>query len=194
MERISETGHRQIVGQRSCAVELQTRPSVGEPDEGRGILGEVISLHDIHDVEGFVNKTLDDARRLAQRGGRAGKAGINFADDERDDLVLEGIAILFELDRKYEPRRGDHKQDGRFSGFAAFFLPKRLSDAWHRMHPEHRYITGEDGKRKWIYCKPSVSLDAVLQNRDAGSSVERRRDRAEAALLGPTKWVPVTVP
>jgi hypothetical protein len=47
------------------------------------------------------------------------------------------------------------------------FLPRRLGDAWHKSHPEHRYITDPlTGKRGWRYDHPAVSLDAITAEPD----------------------------
>lgn len=107
-----------------------------------------VTLHDIRDVEGFVKSTL-------------GRSRIRFDSDEREELVAEGIAILYELAASYEPHRPGYKQAGRFSGYAARFLPGRLGRAWHRRHREHRVVTDADGERSWEYGQAPASLDAL---------------------------------
>lgn len=97
-----------------------------------------VRLHDVLDVEAFVKATLVRSR-------------IRFDDSEREELTGEGLAIMFELADRYDGR-------GRFSGYAAQFLPRRLTDAWHRMHREHTYATTEAGKREWRYGDTPVSL------------------------------------
>ena len=83
--------------------------------------------------------------------------------EERDELHREGLAILYQLARRYQPRIGDATQDGRFSGYAAMFLPRKLGDAWHAMHPEHRHLTDKTtGERRWHYGDKAVSLEAVV--------------------------------
>lgn len=148
------------------------------------MLATQVRLHDIDDVEGFVNATLN----AFERGDRPEWARLR--GPEREELVLEGIAIMYELAGRYEPRRGEHTQDGRFSGFAAAFLPKKLGDAWHRLHPHHRYVTDPDtGKRDWQYLQEAVSLDGLRE--PAGSDVGQPSDSAEARLLDRSKWTPV---
>jgi hypothetical protein len=115
-------------------------------------LPAVVALEDIADVEGFVNATLN-------------ASGIEFQPDERDELVCEGLAILYALHQRFERRRAGYTQDGRFSGFAAMYLPRKLGDAWHRGRPEHRYVTGPDGKRSWAFFKAHVSLDGIIDGR-----------------------------
>lgn len=145
-------------------------------------LAEPIALHDIEDVEGFVNATLN-------------ASGIDFQAWEREDLVAEGLVILFELASKFEPHRPGYQQAGRFSGYAAAFLPKKLGDAWHRGRPEHRYVTGEDGKRRWQFFNAHASLEDQYEGGnftagDGGPSFSRG-DTAEAGFLGEKFWVPI---
>lgn len=116
-----------------------------------------LQLHDIEDVEGFVIGCLN-------------RSGIQSSQDEREDLIAEGICILYELAGQYEPKRGSHTKAGRFSGFAAQFLPRRLGDAWHKKNPHH--FRPSTGNRKWQYLEAPISLDGIL-----GS--ERNRQRAE---------------
>jgi hypothetical protein len=52
------------------------------------------------------------------------------------------------------------------------FLPRRLGDAWHKWHPEHRYVTDpETGKRGWSYTPAMLSLDGLT---DSSSDPEQR--------------------
>lgn len=141
------------------------------------MLASRVSLHDIEDVWDFVQATLH-------------RQQIPCEQDEREELAAEGLTILYALAAKYEQRRGGHPQDGRFSGFAAYFLPKKLLTAWHRLHPEHRYVTSSsDGKRFWLYLTPSVSLDAE-QERQFESYVGNH----EVEPLPVSKWIaPTTV-
>lgn len=149
------------------------------------MLAEVVALHDVADVEGFVNATIN----RFEQGNRPEWARI--ARDEREELVLEGIAIMYHLADRYEPRRGNHTQDGRFSGFAAFYLPKRLGEAWHRLHAEHRYVTGKDGKREWVYLQPALSIEGLrASHADAGSGDGGREPKLRPA----GQWAAPPVP
>lgn len=134
------------------------------------LLPRPISLHDVVDVEAFVNATLN-------------KSELGFLPAEREDLVAEGIALMVDLAQRYTPHRAGYAQPGRFSGYAAAFLPKRLGDAWHRLHEEHRYVTDPvTGKRDWHYDQPVVSLNALVEER---------------FLLGsrrPAEFVPLPIP
>ncbi len=114
------------------------------------MLPTTVQLHDIDDVEGFVCGTIE-------------KSGIRAPEHEKEELIGDGIRILYELAAKFEPQREGYAQPGRFSGFAAQFLPRRLGDAWHSRHPEHVRVVGEDGKRHWAYRETPVSLDQFLE-------------------------------
>lgn len=120
-----------------------------------GLISQPVAIGDIANAEAFVQRAIN-------------KSGIDCSADEREVLLAEGLAILCELHEKYRPlpaRPGIDKQAGRFSGYAAMFLPRRLGDAWHKMHPEHRYVTDpETGKRGWSYQQPMLSLDGLSQS------------------------------
>lgn len=154
------------------------------------MLATTVAIHDpqrcdprycVHDVEGFVNATIN----AFERGDRPEWAAIRGG--EREELVLEGIAIMYQLERRYEPQRGNHAQGGWFSGFAAYFLPKKLGEAWHRLHENHRYVTDpETGKRRWVYLQEASSLDAL--RRGPGDDCD---DSIETRVLRSTHWTPV---
>jgi hypothetical protein len=124
-----------------------------------GLLGQPVAILDIENCEAFVQRTID-------------RSGIEYSASEREELLAEGLTILCELAGKYKPlpmRPGIDKQAGRFSGYAAMFLPRRLGDAWHKIHLEHRYVTNPDtGKRGWYYMPPVLSLDGLASG-DADS-------------------------
>jgi hypothetical protein len=115
------------------------------------LLPTTVQLHDIADVEGFVCATIE----------RAGLGGV--PEHEKEELVADGLTILYTLAAKFEPQREGYDRPGRFSGFAAQFLPRRLGDAWHSRHPEHvRVVDPKTGKRRWVYRETPVSLDQFL--------------------------------
>ncbi len=142
------------------------------------MLSTPVALHDIRDVNMFVRNALD-------------KAPVTLDTQEFEELVAEGLVILYELAGKYEPHREGYAQSGSFAGYAAIYLPKRMADAWHRSHPEHRYITLPDGKRAWQYLKQTVSLD---EQRVRFASASGRRDGEEVhetRFVDSSKWVSV---
>jgi hypothetical protein len=143
------------------------------------LLTTSVSLHDIEDVERFVANSLH-------------RSGLPFKPQEQEELISEGICILYELAERYEPKRVGYAQAGRFSGYAAQFLPRRLGDAWHKRHPEHRRIAGEDGKRRWVYTEPALSFDEIIslgprRNPEGGSVT------VETSIRPPSQWAPVTI-
>jgi hypothetical protein len=120
------------------------------------MLAEAVSLYDVGDVHAFVQATIERFIRPTATRGR-----IVLASDEREELASEGIAIMYRLAADYKPRLEGYDHDGRFSGYAAMFLPRKLGDAWHRMHEEHQLVTEPDGKRRWHYRERAVSLEAM---------------------------------
>jgi hypothetical protein len=129
------------------------------------LLATYVALHDIADVEGFVCATIE-------RSGLRNQ----LDEGEREDLIAEGISILYNLSDKFEPHRAGYATAGRFSGFAAQFLPRRLGDAWHQSHPEHRRLAGEDGKRRWHYLPTPLSLNAVLEGNNGNGGNQGQRE------------------
>ena len=108
--------------------------------------GTPIRIHDILDADAFVGRCIHTS-------------GILIPQDERADLHAEGMLILWELSVRYEEQRPGYNQPGRFSGYAAAFLPKRLQDAWLRMHPEHLVRRGPDGRRQVTYGTSGLSIE-----------------------------------
>ncbi len=140
-------------------------------------LATSVRLLDIDDVEGFVCAAIE-------------RSGVrrHISTSEHLELIDEGICILYELAAKFEPRRDGYAEPGRFSGFAAQFLPRRLGDAWHRNHPEHVRVPGEDGRRRWHYCPAPLSLELYLSDHhDADAGVPHR----EVTIRPRTEWAPL---
>lgn len=124
-------------------------------------------LHDIKDPSAFVHATINRARLV-------------LSGDEYDELHAEGVAILHKLAAEYKPHTAGHDQEGRFSGYAAMFLPRKLGDAWHRMHPEHMLVTQPSGQRRWAYRERAVSLEAIVaDDPDRNDLLADRRQRAD---------------
>lgn len=115
------------------------------------MLATTVQLYDIDDVEGFVCATIE----------RAGLGAVDPA--EKEELTAEGLVILYRLAERFEPHLPGYSQPGRFSGFAAKFLPRRLGDTWHKSHPEHTRAVEENGKRAWQYKPAPISLDGYLR-------------------------------
>jgi hypothetical protein len=156
-----------------------------------GLLLHPTRIFDVANAEAFVERTIQ-------------ASGISYRADEREELLAEGLVILLELAERYRPlpaRPGIDKQAGRFSGYAAMFLPRRLGDAWHRWHPEHRYITDPaTGRRRWHYDPAAISLDGLYGGSDTsrGGDASHSGDAALAHARVLRDFVPtshaVTVP
>jgi hypothetical protein len=143
------------------------------------MLATTVALHDVRDADAFVHATIND---FCKPNGSRG--AIVLSVDEHDELAAEGLAIMCRLAADYCPRMEGYEQDGCFSGYAAWSLPKKLGDAWHRMHPNHQLATDPvTGRRRWLYGLPAVSLEAIVaESPDRSDLLSDRRKRAD---LGP---------
>jgi len=151
-------------------------PLVADRHEGLAfrcdlMLTATVALHDITNVEAFVRATLDDSR-------------IRFQTGERDELVLEGLAILYDLAGSYQHQLPGYAQPGRFSGYAARYLPRRLGEAWHRLHEEHIYRTRLDGGREYEYLQPAISLDGIRSR----AQLRGEPDTVDSRILERRYW------
>jgi hypothetical protein len=113
------------------------------------VLAEPVALFDIRDAESFVHATLNASKRV-------------YSPEEREELLAEGLRIILELARNFQPRRDGYAQDGRFSGYAAKYLRLKLEDAYHRLHPEHRLVAQPGGRRTYVYGDRAVSIEAMV--------------------------------
>lgn len=106
-----------------------------------------VTLHDIDDVHGFVYACMK-------------RSGARPRPDEVEDLVAEGVCLLYVMAKNYKPRLNGYSADGRFSGYAIAWLPKQIKEAWHRSRPEHlrNYV---DGKKEYIALEACVSLNEL---------------------------------
>jgi hypothetical protein len=108
-------------------------------------------MHDIRDPGAYVHATI-------KRSGRF------HSPDELEELHQIGMEELCKLAARFEPRRAGYEVDGRFSGFAAKFLPLKMEDRYHGLHPEHQHVAGDDGKRRWRIGDRAISLDALTDD------------------------------
>lgn len=129
---------------------LSDRSAIKRPRKMQ--LAAKVTLHDVNDVEAFVRATITKGR-------------LRLTLDEREELVAEGLVIMARLSNSYEPgRNGLDATQSKFSGYAAKFLPGKLSDAWHRLQENHRLVTLPTGERKWQYDQKASSLDAQVED------------------------------
>lgn len=115
-------------------------------------------VYDIEDAERFVAATV--RKKLIKLRNK----------DERDEMNAEGMVILFDLARRYDPsKERPNTKPGHvcktvrcckpsFAGYASRLLPPKLLDAWHAHHPEHLLRTQPDGSRKYVYLVEACSL------------------------------------
>ena len=138
------------------------------------------SVLDVGDPDSFVRSCIKRSRIKPEN------------PDTYEELVCEGIAILFELADKYDPERDGgidpelcEGTDGvaSFAGYAWYLLPLRLVNAWHRMHPNHvlTTVTAEDGskKRVWVYYDEPASIEERQQVHPEYLDYERHRRAGE---------------
>lgn len=117
------------------------------------LLSSKVQIGNIKDAEAFV-------RHCMHKAGR-----IRITGDEREELVAEGLVLLVELHRRYDPARdkGAGGNTGGFFGYALYLLPRKMADAWHRGQPHHLLRTQEDGSRRYEYLKEPRSLVEVIE-------------------------------
>lgn len=147
------------------------------------MLATTVQLHDIVDVEAFVGATME----------RSGLCAF-LARDEHDELLAEGITILYMLAKIFEPQRAGYAQAGRFSGYAAQFLPRRLGDAWHKSHPEHVRVVDGDGKRHWVYRDTPISLEEYIAPGEENHKGQRAGQESQIRPLSQQASITATSP
>lgn len=130
------------------------------------MLGRKIALHDIKDVEAFVIMCLK-------------RSGCGAPPEHWDDLICEGIVLLYRMAGNYKPRMNGHEVDGRFSGYAVMWLPKQINQAWHKSQAHHLYAKDDDGNRGWTYRLAPVSYELIAEEAE------------EMKMLTMNEWVEV---
>ena len=113
------------------------------------MLTQTVSLHDIADAEAFVRANIR-------------RSGVILTSDEREELIAEGLAILCDMATKFIVRMPGYAKDGSFAGYASRYLPKRMKEAYHSLHPEHVQRTDQDGKKYIEYKDAPWPLHTFL--------------------------------
>lgn len=142
-----------------CNLPIEVHP---KKRQGRQTLTNLIpqrvKIYNVEDVEGFVNDCIAKLPQLK-----------TLDQQERDEIVSEGIAILFDLARKYKPRMDGYEKDGTFSGYLGQFLHLKILTAWYKLHPEHVQVAveQEDGTKKRVFTHGEApwSLDSIRDSR-----------------------------
>jgi hypothetical protein len=145
------------------------------------VIATTVAMHDVRDAEGFVAAAIQ-------------RSGIRLAPAEREELIAEGLAIMCDLANRFEAHRAGYQQQGRFSGYAAAYLPKRMQAAWYRLHPEHQVRRDDAGKRVREFGQPAMSLhhedmpDLVATAMLAGQDHRGEFDVIDRALARMPGW------
>lgn len=107
------------------------------------VIATTVCLGNVRDIEGLVAHTIRRSR-------------IRLSREEHEELLAEGIAIVCDLWSRFVPHRDGYEHAGTFSGYVGSLLPKRLDDAYHKLHPEHR-ASRDEGVR-FEYGQAPMSL------------------------------------
>lgn len=116
------------------------------------MLRQRVSLRDIVDVEAFVIMCIK-------------RSGAPVRPPEYEDLVAEGIVILYAMEQKYIPKMDGYEKEGRFSGYAVKWMPRKMKEAWRRSREDVQSTT-VDGKRRLRFYAHAVSYDALTATED----------------------------
>jgi hypothetical protein len=143
-------------------------------------LSAKVALYNIEDCEAFVRHCMKKGRVILD-------------GDAYDELLAEGLVLLYEMAGKYQPHRdpswhgASTERTKGFYGYALFLLPRKLGDAWHRMNPHHVQRTVEGGRRVYEYHRPAKSLDELAGQHFEGSSGATGNGRRGIDDAG-TRW------
>jgi hypothetical protein len=109
----------------------------------------IVALHDVDDPIAFVRKAVQ-------------LSGLRLSADEREDLIAEGLLILYRMATSYRPGFGGRDPAGsRFSGYAIKYLPGKLREAWRRSQPGYVRTRQPDGRCRWERRGRAVSITAI---------------------------------
>ncbi len=144
------------LGQIGANVPYSVRPKPRNASRAlTNLIPMAIRIYDVDDIEGFVNMCVE-------------QSGLKIADqNELDELVCEGIALLLHMARNFKPQMDGYDKPGRFSGYCVAFLPKKIFTAYHKLHPEHlqKTVVLENGKKvkRYQYGEAPDSLDQRME-------------------------------
>jgi DNA-directed RNA polymerase specialized sigma subunit len=128
--------------------------------KGNQLIGKDNYFLDINDPVAFVAAVIE--RHLSKR---------EMSNDTREELIQQGLLILSNMRRLYEPgKNGLDPKTSKFSGYAARYLPDKIKDALHRLEG-HKLTKDKDDKREWI--EPNItSLDYVNEQNESVEDME----------------------
>jgi hypothetical protein len=114
------------------------------------MLSRKVSLHDIEDVEAFVIMCV-------KRSGTP--------REQWEDMVCEGLCLIYAMAGNYKAQLEGYASKGRFSGYAIKWLPKQISQAYHRNCEHHLYLTDPTSKQRgWVRLAKPVSYSWLSEN------------------------------
>jgi hypothetical protein len=119
------------------------------------LLPNTVQVRNIHNAEAFVQAAIGRAWVIQPAN-----------QDERDDILSEGLTILLELSARFDEHRPGYERPGSFSLYASKYLPLRLVDAWAKMRREHRYAKDSEGRRVVEFGEAPLSIDANMDQPD----------------------------
>lgn len=133
-----------------------------------------VAVHDVNDAEAFVIHAMQTS-------------GINPARDETEDVIAAGLLVLVEMGQRYKPRMPGYTADGRFSGYAARWLPGRIRDAYYQMHENIIVRVDADGHKRREFLPTPLRLSPPSDwgdstNDDPGFNREGENDADDRAL------------
>lgn len=116
------------------------------------LLPHHVQVRNIHNAEAFVQAAMNRAWVIQPAN-----------QDERDDILSEGLVILLELSARFEEHRPGYEKPGSFSLYASKYLPLRMVDAWAKMRREHRYAKDSEGRRVVEFGEAPLSIDMEFE-------------------------------
>lgn len=116
------------------------------------MLGRQCSIYDVDDIEAFVRMCIK-------------RSGVKPLVHEWEDLVAEGVCLLWAMSNSYKPKLDGYEQEGRFSGYAIKYMPRKIRESYNRNTEHALHRTQPDGTRKWEYYERAVSYDELVQER-----------------------------
>jgi hypothetical protein len=84
------------------------------------------------------------------------------------------------MEQKYIPRMDGYAQEGRFSGYAIKWMPRKMKEAWRRSREDVQSTTDSTGRRRLKFYAQAVSYDALTNTEDN----EGHFDESTALLPG----------
>lgn len=147
------------------------RPPARYTPPAVGLLNTPVQVRNITNAEAFVQACMNRAWVIQPHN-----------QDERDDILAEGLVILLELSARFEEHRPGYEQPGSFSLYASKYLPLRMADAWAKMRREHRYAKDSEGRRIVEFGEAPLSINMEFEYENTDDELSTTRGEADRAL------------